>query len=156
MSLWVRSKPGASIWSDGRDHYIVVVQTRQFLRAKDDPQHTAHNNQLWLVKRGDGNVLELSVQRGMHDSRRSLGRVALPVATLEPDRWHRLRASWDNSRRLIALRVDRGKAAVAAVSAEIAPQEWVLFYLGNSHIYRRPLPLGGIIDDLEIYCLPTF
>ena len=156
MSLWVRSKPGANIWTDGRDHFILVLQTRQFLRAKDDPQRATHNNQLWLVKRGEGHVLELSVQRGMHDSRKPLGRVALPVATLAADAWHHLQVSWDNSRQQIALRVDRGETAVATVSAEIAPREWVLFYLGNSHIYRRPLPLGGIIDDLEIYCLPTF
>ena len=156
VSLWIRSKPGTSIWTDGRDHFILVLQTRQFLRAKDDPQRATHNNQLWLVKRGEGNVLELSVQRGMHDSRKPLGCVALPVATLATHAWHRLQASWDNSRRQIALRVDRGETAAATVSAEIAPREWVLFYLGNSHIYRRPVPLAAIIDDLEFSPLATF
>ena len=149
VSLWVRSKPGVNIWHDGRDHFILVLQTRQFLRSKDDPQRTAHNNQLWLVKRGDGNELELSVQRGIHDSRRSLGRVVLPVAALAPDAWHRIRASWDNRRQQIALRVGDDKAAEASVSGQIAPQEWALVYVGNSHIYRRPLPLNGLVDDLE-------
>ena len=156
VSLWVRSKPGTNIWSDGRDHYVLVLQTRQFLRAKDDPQRTAHNNQLWLVKRGDGNVLELSVQRGMHDSRRSLGGASVPVADLAPDAWHRIQASWDNGRKQIALCVKGGKPEAAPVSAEIAPREWVLFHVGNSHIYRRPLPLDGIIDDLEFSSLAAF
>jgi len=156
VSLWIRSKPGTNIWRDGFDRYILVLQTRQFLRAKDDPQRATRNNQLWLVKRGDGNVLELSVQHGMHDSRSSLGCVQVPVATLALETWHHIRASWDNGRKQIALSVNGGESEVASLPAEITPREWVLFYLGNSHIYRRPLPLGGIIDDLEFSSAAMF
>ena len=148
-SLWVRSKPGANIWKDGKDHYVLVLQTKAFVHPENDPRRHLANHQLWLVKRGKGNMLELSLQRGIHNHRGSLGKVAVPVADLNPEKWHRLQASWDNAVKRIALSVDDGKPAVRSVKSLVAPREWVLFYVGNSHIYRMREPLNGIVDDLE-------
>ena len=150
VSLWVRSKPGTNIWNDSRDHYVLVLQTRQFLHPDKEPRSRFQlaNNQLWLVKRGKGNLLEFSLQLGMHDSRKCQGIVTAPVGDLIPTKWHRLQASWDNAGKRISLSVNNAKPKVAAVKAKVAPREWVLFYVGNSHIYRVKKPLNGIVDDL--------
>ena len=149
VSLWVRSKPGTNIWKDGKDHCVLVLQTKAFVHPENDPRRHLANHQLWLVKRGKGNVLELSLQRGIHDHRQPLGRVAASVADLKPDEWHRIQASWDNAGKRIALSVNGAKPGTATTKANVAPRAWVLFYVGNSHIYRVRKPLGGIVDDLE-------
>ena len=135
VQFWVKSKPGTNIWNDGKDHYFFA--THYLDRA------------MGLMKKGKGNRLQIWTQHhraGTDDKHPAV----IPVADLDPGKWHHVIASWNMRKPRLWLAVD-GKGIEVSGRGDSARVPMHIFFIGGGwHHKHGHIPADAIFDEFKI------
>ena len=145
IEFWAKSEPGKNIWADGKDHVFFNLDPTRPVSLEGGPLNKGFPVDLKKIGEGDSLVFECGGAR----------RLSLPVADLDPSKWHHIAVSWDTmckpQRMWLCV---NGKGRALPWTQHVEPSQFIALHWGNVRPYWLNYPLGAAIDELKISNLP--
>jgi len=144
VTFWAKSRPGANIWQDGKDHYLFALRYGRrvyTLMKKGTGPKNEDRNLFWFWEKRDWRRDDRAI-------------TTLPAAGLAPGKWHHFVLSWDRPANRLWLAVDRKLASGRFWDPDpyLRPCHTMILGGGWSHHHAQD-PTDAIVDELKVYDL---